>query len=335
MILSEVGADITIFSAGKKTESTADERQKESTAMARAIGILEPQGRDFEQFFRGSVPFFEELARCGAPLRRDRVVYFYKDAPNQDFVQELQLLPHLNHKVEAAEKFGCKSKVSFEGYIMSGSAMRDFYMGVLKERGVEYRERTIETLAPEPDHLTFSALGMGRKLVRSDSSVDIPGNYGQMICIEGTEVADLLQTFPELKNIGSVGIPSSAGSVNIVLHYRNPRERLGPYLIIGATKNPGDGKLLLREPDNAFLMNGVKILWPALHAHLEKFSTATDTEFSPAKFNPNYYGCVRPGSGASPFQVVKVNGCIDISGAGGMGNTLAPAASLKAISLAF
>jgi hypothetical protein len=298
--------------------------------LARALGILEPQGSSVESYFRASLPIFDELIKAGAPIRRDKVVYYYKNL-NSDFVAELERFPSLNHKVEPTDRFGCKLKLSFDGYIMSGSSMRDFYMQMLAKRGVRLVPQEIRELNPVPGHLTFSALGMGRAKVQGGQALDLPGNRGQMTVVEGADVAELLKSFPDLVDSGSVGIPTSAGSVNIVLHYRNPSAREDPFLIIGATKDPGNGNSLPRGGDSRFILEGVKELWPALHNHLQAYAQSTSSDIDPKRLNWIEYVCVRPGGGTSPFAINSVNGCVDVSCAGGTGNSIAPGAALKAI----
>jgi hypothetical protein len=317
MILSEAGARVTIFSS-----------KEAPSALSRAIGILEPQGKSVERFFHSSLPVFDELIAVGAPIRKDRVTYFY-DSPDKDFVEQLTRMPGANYKIETTTQYGLSSKLSFDGYIMSGSAMRTFYMSILKERGVTFVERDITAIEPVQDHVTFSALGMGRAKIKDEAALDLPGNRGQMMVIEGTDVVELLKGFPELAKAGSIGIPSAAGSVNIALHFHNPAKREGPFLIIGATKQPGNSDSFPRKNDSEFLKKGLKIIWPELLNHLENA-----TNIAPEKLDWSEYVCVRPGGGASPFEVAKHNDCIDIRCAGGMGNSLAPAAALKAVAAA-
>jgi hypothetical protein len=320
--LSEAGADIIIYSAPEAP-----------TALARALGILEPQGKSVENFFHASLPIFDELIKAGAPIRRDRVVYYYQELAT-DFVEQLKSMPDSNYRVESTNLFGCRFKLSFDGYIMSGTSMRDFYMGILAKRGATFVEQEMRELIPVPGHLTFSALGMGRAKIQGQHSVDLPGNRGQMICVEGTDVVKLLNSFPELDDAGSVGIPTSAGSVNIVLHYRNPAAREEPFLVIGATKEPGNGSALPRKADSEFLNEGIRKLWPALGEYLQAYSESQDLDIAADRLNFSEYVCVRPGGGETSFKIHEVDGCTEIVCAGGMGNSLAPAAALKAISLA-
>jgi FAD dependent oxidoreductase len=310
LILSEAGATGTVYSSPTKT-----------TAMRGALGILEPQGTTVEPYWLGSIPFLRKLIDLGAPLRNDQIRYYYQDRPNIDFVAELSRTPDTHLRIEETSEYGCKTVLSFNGIILAAPALSVFYTAALQARGVEFTPREINVIEPAGGaSITVAAMGLGRGQGFSD--VDIPGNAGQIIHLSGPRVSELIHENPAFQKCGSFGRPRPEGSVNIVLP-----SRTDPYLLIGATKHPGDATRLVQKIDYEFLLDGVKVLWPELyHAMLHELKTGYLEEHS--------YRCIRPGSGSTPFTVKETNGCVDIFAAGGTGNSIAPAAALHALALA-
>jgi hypothetical protein len=325
--LSEAGAKVKIYSSATKP-----------TAMARALGIGEPQGQEVEGYFHATIPLFESLIANGAPIEKNKVIYYSADerASDDDFVKELERMPGSNYKIEAVSEFGDKvhGKLSFDGFIFSGAGLRDFYMNILKNNpNVEFQEREFQEVAPilgkdnTPADISFFALGLGRGKIEG---AHIPGNRGQMLIVEGEEVKKLLEANPMFNDVGSLGIPTDEGSVNIVVRYGNFETKENPVLVIGATKDKGVDKLLPTEKDYNFLREGVKLIWPELDAAIEKAESLQ--EDAPSLTSCTYV-CVRPGAG-DPFTIKETNGCIDIYAAGGTGNSIAGGAALKALSMA-
>jgi hypothetical protein len=201
LIFSEAGAIVEVFSDPNS-----------ACSMSGAIGILEPQGASVERYWRNSQPAFDYLIEAGAPLRRAETTYHYRDAANldSDMISQLQRMPDANLRIRDSSIAGFAKSMTFDSYILSGAAYRDFLIGELRARGVTFHSARVEndTALPGFD-LTISALGLGKGAMPTAKvdQVSIPGNRGQVIRVPG-------EWLPE--GTGSVGAPASAGSVNIV-----------------------------------------------------------------------------------------------------------------------
>lgn len=305
LIFSEAGAKVEVFSDPQA-----------ACSMSGAIGILEPQGTSVERYWRNSQLAFDYLIEAGAPLRRAETTYHYRDVVNldSDMIGQLQRMPDANLRISDSSIAGFAKSMTFDSYILSGVAYRDFLIGELRARGVTFHDVRVnnDTALPGFD-LTISALGLGKGAMPT-AEVDIPGNRGQVIRVPG-------EWLP--KGTGSVGAPASAGSVNIVQQYYDPHTGSRPYVLIGATKKPGNQECFPKEHDYKFLVDGVRELHPGLFDHLN------------SKHDHDTPVCVRPGGGSSGFEVRHnaKSGSIEFIAAGGMGNSLAPAAAMHAMAI--
>jgi glycine/D-amino acid oxidase-like deaminating enzyme len=323
------GAKVSIFGAGTfglavanclsclgaKVTITSDPTAQ--VAMSRAVGILEPQGDEVQDYWIQSVPQFNKLMGLGAPLRWDTVEYLYPTGASLDesLLKQIKQTPggHLETRLDDNKVPGYTQSLRFRGIIMPGVAYRQWLVNQLVERGVTFKEGHASAISPvEESDITVYALGLGRGEKSGFTDVTIPGNRGQMIVVDG-----------EYLTQGSKGIPSSTGSVNIVQHYVDPANKRGAYVVIGATKELGSSFNIPRQKDWDFMLEGVKKLCPALFEVLNK---KTEINFDDPQAIT--WVCVRPGAG-SPFKVTETNGCFDIQAAGGMGNSLAPAVALE------
>jgi glycine/D-amino acid oxidase-like deaminating enzyme len=300
---------------GAKVTITSDPAAP--VAMSRAVGILEPQGAEVQDYWIQSVPQFDMLMGLGAPLRWDTVKYLYPTGVplDESFLAQIRQTPGgmPETRTDDYKVTGYTQSLQFRGIIMPGVAYREWLVNQLIERGVTFKEGHVSALFPDAESdITVYALGLGRGAKSGFSDVRIDGNRGQMIVVDG-------EYLPQ----GSLGIPSREGSVNIVQHYVDPAKKQGAYVVIGATKEPGSSVDVPRQEDWEFMLSGVEKLCPELFEILNK-----EPNFGSGEPQAVTWVCVRPGTG-SPFKVTETNGCFDIQAAGGMGNSLAPAVALE------